>query len=231
MNKIIIILLIILILLLIINIYYRNKNYEKFGNTVSTLTPDQLLVITNLSPHLKAIKNLSDLATLLMNGSLTIPGGLKINGDLKVNGKTTCAGYLNANKNLIVIGGAKVNGDISFGGNLEVKGNTNLQKLVAGTTNFQNLKVLNDLGVEGDSNINKDLNVNGTITCKDSITASVLNAQKKLYINKFKFEQNEVEPLYLKDPSNMTLNLKQHDDFGIDKPEISFYKLLVFSIY
>jgi hypothetical protein len=153
-----------------------------------------------------------------MNNRLFLnKNSLYVNGISFLGGTNYFTGDVSMNSRLYVTN------DISFGGNLEVKGNTNLQKLVAGTTNFQNLKVLNDLGVEGDSNINKDLNVNGTITCKDSITASVLNAQKKLYINKFKFEQNEVEPSYLKDPSNMTLNLKQHDDFGIDKPVISFY--------
>jgi len=236
MNKIVIIFfLIILIFFLIINIYYRNKKYEKFADTVSTLTPEQLLVIANLSPHLTVIKNLSDFATSLINGSLTIPGGLNINGDLNVNGKTTCVNDFNVNKNLIVAGGAggaggagqgaRINGniDISSVGNLIVAGNTNLQNLVANTIDLQNLKVIDMLGVNGNLILSKNLNVNGTITCSNSITAPILKAEKKLYINMFKFEQNETDPAYKANNSNMVLNLKRHDDFGIDLPVIAFF--------
>jgi hypothetical protein len=71
MKKIIIIILI-LLLLIIYYYFYKNIN-ENFNNDI-------------VSTHILAIKNLSDLAsTLIQNGSLTVPGGLNINGEAVIN--------------------------------------------------------------------------------------------------------------------------------------------------
>ena len=75
---------ILLIIVLLLYINYFNNISENFDNNIN-LTDDEKKIIKELSPHILAIKNLSDLANNLMkDGSLTVPGGLKVNGNLKV---------------------------------------------------------------------------------------------------------------------------------------------------
>ena len=154
---------ILILILILFNIYYIYKfqkyKTENFVNPVvpiKGLTEKQFNVITNLSPHLIAIKNLSDLANQLMKGSLTIPGGLKINGDLIVDGKSVLGSDLN-------VGGKSVLGsDLSVGGNtsllktLDVKGITTLHNdtTIVGHCNFSN-----NMQVNGNSTIKGDLNL------------------------------------------------------------------------
>jgi microcystin-dependent protein len=67
-------------------IYTNYKYIENFDNT--DITDEEKNIIKNLSPHLLAIKNLSDLANSLMkNGKLIVPGALNIKGDINIDGK------------------------------------------------------------------------------------------------------------------------------------------------
>jgi hypothetical protein len=75
----VIFILILILLIILINYKYNIENF----NTTSNITDDERKIIKELSPHILAIKNLSDLANNLMkDGKLTVPGGLDIQGDI-----------------------------------------------------------------------------------------------------------------------------------------------------
>jgi len=77
---------VILILILFIIYFLKNNNINENFNTTSNITDDERKIIKELSPHILAIKNLSDLASTLMEkNSLTVPGGLNINGEALIN--------------------------------------------------------------------------------------------------------------------------------------------------
>ena len=137
------------IIILIFILYYMYnypKNKEDFDT--STLTPNEITVIKNLSPHLSAIKNLSDLATLLMKGSLTIPGGLNITGDANITGKTNMKSDAN------IKGNANITGDAIITGGASIKSGA----IITGKTN-----ITGDTNIIGFTNISKDLGVAGTM--------------------------------------------------------------------
>jgi len=152
---------ILIFILILFNFYYSykcSKNYEKFTD----LTPEQLKVITNLSPHLIGIKNLSDLATQLMTGNLTVPGGLLINGDITVKGKSQLSndvlidGNLNVSKlstlNDLNASKSSTLNDTTIIKNFNVNGKTTLN---------DDTNILTSLSVGNNINLNKDLNVLG----------------------------------------------------------------------
>ena len=168
-----ILIIILLFIIFLYNIYLTHrinkiKNTEKFTD----LSANQINVITNLSPHLLAIKNLSDLATSLMNGKLTIPGGLQINGDLTVNGKTEVGGDVNIigkstlnndttiGTNILIKGTSTVNGNSNIGGHTTIGGNSS----VNGTST-----VNNDLLIQGNSKLNKSLTVGSMVLDNDKL--------------------------------------------------------------
>jgi len=177
---------IIILTLIILYILYNcnNKTKETFAN----ITDEQLGVLQNLSPHLIAIKNLSDLATKLMSGSLTVPGNLRIAGNLIVDQTSTLSGATTVNSTLNAVGAIATAGalsvatNIGVGGILDVVGGTTLKgslnvagasTLTGGIPNLavgSNLSVGNALTVvgatilNGETNIKSNLNVVGDIT-------------------------------------------------------------------
>lgn len=164
----------IIIILLLLNLYYMyscSKTYERFE---SSITPEQLNVLTNLSPHLIAIKTLADLSDSLMKGSLTIPGGLNIQGPLTVSGALT------------------VNEDTNLKKILTVDGNTNLKsKVIVGITpppviqpGGATLPPRNDiLTVNGNTLLNKGLRVEeGTDIRKNLVVREGTSLEKNLIV-------------------------------------------------
>jgi hypothetical protein len=138
---------IIILILLLLIIYFLNKSNninEKFDNNI--LTDDERKIIKELSPHILAIKNLSDLANNLMtNGSLTVPGGLKIIGDLTVDGKTVLNNITNINSNLNIDKDANIKGILNIDKDVNMKGIVNIDKdiNINGITKIKSLNINN----------------------------------------------------------------------------------------
>jgi bifunctional N-acetylglucosamine-1-phosphate-uridyltransferase/glucosamine-1-phosphate-acetyltransferase GlmU-like protein len=152
--------LIIILLFILYYMYNYPKNKEDFNT--STLTPDEITVIKNLSPHLLAIKNLSDLATLLMKGSLTIPGGLKITGDANITGSTNIKTDANITGIANITGSVNIKSDANIKGDANIIGKTN----ITGNTIIKGITYINNnLYVSENVKIDKNLTIgNTTIT-------------------------------------------------------------------
>lgn len=162
------IIIIIILLFILYYIYKCSKNYERF-ESITSITPEQLNVITNLSPHLIAIKNLSDLANQLMNGQLTVPGGLLINGDITVRGKS------NLGNDLVVNGKTTLSNDTTINTNLQVNGSSkiNADLTIGGVTIINNrLSVAKNTTLMGDTNLGQNLQINGITTLNDKLNFS-----------------------------------------------------------
>jgi hypothetical protein len=157
--------LLIIFILILFNFYYSykcSKNYEKFTD----LTPEQLKVITNLSPHLIGIKNLSDLATQLMTGNLTVPGGLLINGDITVKGKSTLSSDLNVNGKTTLANDTVINTNLQVNGSSTITGKTTLANdtTINGlTTMNKSLLINSDSVITGSLNMGNNINILGNL--------------------------------------------------------------------
>ena len=158
--------LIIILLFILYYMYNYPKNKEYFDT--STLTPDEITVIKNLSPHLLAIKNLSDLATLLMKGSLTIPGGLKITGDANITGSTNITTDANITGIANITGSVNIKSDANIKGNTTISGDANIigKTNITGNTIIKGITYINNnLYVTENVKIDKNLTIgNTTIT-------------------------------------------------------------------
>ena len=159
----------IIIVLLLLNLCYTYSCSQKYECFQSSITDNQLKILTNLEPHLMAIKTLADLSTDLMNGSINVPGGLTITGPLTVVGKTDL-------KNDVVVRGngnfekiLTVQGDTRLQKSVAVNGNARLQTLVvSGATDLQKTLI-----VQGDTNLKSKLIVEGNTNLKSNVIIGI----------------------------------------------------------
>jgi microcystin-dependent protein len=116
-----------IIAILFFNLYWKNKTKENMTNQPQlTETRVKELINQTYLVDVDAIRNLSEVATKLQAGGLTIPGNLNVKGSIKVDGSSDIIGNSTINGACIVMGNSNINGTCDIKGNTNINGAFNI---------------------------------------------------------------------------------------------------------
>jgi hypothetical protein len=146
---------------LIFNLYWKKDNIETMANLDSQQRDEvKQLIYNTYRIDVNAIKNLSEIATRLQAGGITIPGNATISNTLTAKGNTILEGTLTAKNNTTLEGTLTAKGNTTIEGPLTAKGNTTIEGQLTAKGNTT---------IEGPLTAKGNTTIEGTMTTKGPI--------------------------------------------------------------